>query len=55
MSEPPGEMREDVAPAPPRRPAGKWAILLIAWVVGLGVWVVYIGVIVALVFRWFGA
>jgi hypothetical protein len=46
-------MRGEVAPAT-RRSAGKWVILLIAWVVGLGVWAVYIGMIVALVFRWFG-
>jgi hypothetical protein len=49
-------MREEVAPAPPvppRRSAGKWVILLIAWVVGLGVWGVYIAMIVTLAFRWF--
>lgn len=39
-------------PAPPRRPAGRWVVLLLAWAVGLAVWAFYIGMIVVLLVRW---
>ena len=35
-----------------RRSAGKWAILMAAWVVGLAVFALYLALIVYLVYHW---
>jgi hypothetical protein len=36
---------EPSAPLRPRRPLGRWLILLVIWIVGLAVWIFYFLVI----------
>jgi hypothetical protein len=47
----PGPLSPPPAPTP-RRPAGKWILLLLAWAVGLAVWSLYLGLIIVFLFRW---
>ena len=40
---------------PARRSARRWAILLIAWLIGIPIGAIYLAMFFAMLYRWFGS